>query len=223
MKKRVNSAKNRENRTFHLMMLPAVILIFIFSYIPLSGLVIAFQKFKPALGLFGNQKWVGLDNFRYLLEMPNTMSVLRNTVVISLWKMVLGIAVPLTVAILINEIRSSRFKRSVQTVIFMPHFLSWVILSGIFIQMLSPSTGLINDFVKLLGFEPIFFLGSNRWFRGTMIVTDIWKGFGFGTIVYLAAITGVDRISMSLRPWTGRAIGSSASISRFRACWGRWY
>lgn len=192
MKKRINSAKNRENRTFHLMMLPAVILIFIFSYIPLSGLVIAFQKFKPALGLFGNQKCVGLDNFRYLLEMPNTVSVLRNTVVISLWKMVLGIVVPLTVAILINEIRSSRFKRSVQTVIFMPHFLSWVILSGIFIQMLSPSTGLINDFVKLLGFEPIFFLGSNRWFRGTMIVNDIWKGFGFGTIVYLAAITGVD-------------------------------
>lgn len=192
MKKQRNKASAKENRVFHLMMLPAVILILIFSYIPLSGLVIAFQKFKPALGMFGGQKWAGLDNFRYLFAMPNTMQVLGNTVIISLWKMVLGIIVPLSVAMLINEIAGSKFRRTVQTIVFMPHFMSWVILSGIFIQMLSPSTGLVNDFLKMLGFDPVFFLGSNKWFRGTLIVTDVWKGFGFGTIVYLAAITGVD-------------------------------
>lgn len=174
------------------MLLPAVIFTFIFSYIPLGGLVIAFQKFKPARGLFGDQKWCGLDNFRYLLEMPNTANVLENTIVIALWKMALGIAVPLTVALLINEIVNTKFKRTVQTIIFLPHFLSWVILSGIFVQMLSPSGGLVNQFLGLFGVDPIFFLGDNEWFRGTMITTDVWKTFGFNTIVYLAAVTGID-------------------------------
>ncbi|MDR1062059.1 MAG: ABC transporter permease subunit [Clostridiales bacterium] len=193
MKATALQAKKRKSETvFHVMLLPAVVFCLIFSYVPLGGLVIAFQKFKPAKGLFGPQDWIGMGNFRYLLEMPNTVNVLRNTLVISLWKMVLGILVPLAVALLINEVANTRFKRSVQTIIFMPYFLSWIILSGIFIQMLSPADGLANQFIGLFGAEPIFFLGDNRWFQGTVIATDVWKTFGFNTIVFFAAITSID-------------------------------
>jgi len=176
----------------HLMILPGVILLLMFHYIPMAGIVIAFQKFIPAKGLFGNQKWIGFDNFDYVFHLPNFLSVINNTVVIASYKIVLGLIVPIIFAILINEMKNKRFKSLIQTTIYLPHFLSWVVLGGILIDMLSPSDGLVNKFIKLTGGDPVFFLGDNHWFRFTLIFSETWKEFGYGTIVYLAAITGID-------------------------------
>ena len=177
---------------FHLMLLPGVILVFIYMYIPLGGLIIAFQKFIPAKGLFGNQKWVGWDNFIYLYHLPGALSALQNTIIIAFWKIILHLIIPITVSILLNEIRSAPFRRTAQTLICLPHFLSWIIMGGILIDILSPSGGIVNKLLGLFGVEPIFFLGSNDYFRFTLIFTDVWKEFGFNTIVYLAAITNID-------------------------------
>ena len=177
---------------FHLMLLPGVVIVFIYMYIPLSGLIIAFQKFVPAKGLFGNQKWIGWDNFIYLYNLPGAISALRNTVIIAFFKIILHLFIPITVSILLNEIRSTGFRRTAQTLIYLPHFLSWIILGGILIDILSPSDGIVNRVLALFGVEPIFFLGSNEYFRGTLIFTDVWKEFGFNTIIYLAAITNID-------------------------------
>ena len=176
----------------HLMVLPAVILVLIFSYFPLYGLKIAFQRFIPAKGLFGNQRFVGWDNFKYVMSLPNFLPVLRNTFIIAGLKIILNLIVPVTVALMLNEITSSKVKRPIQTIIYFPHFLSWIIFGGILIDLLSPSSGIVNKFITALGGKAIYFLGDNRYFRGTVIVTDVWKNFGYGTIVYLAAITGID-------------------------------
>jgi putative aldouronate transport system permease protein len=176
----------------HLMILPALIIIVVFSYVPMAGIIIAFQKFIPAKGLFGNQKWIGLENFRYVLEMPDSMRVLKNTIYIAFGKIVTGLAVPITFAILINEVKRVTLKRSIQTLIYLPYFLSWVILGGVLIDILSPSSGVINNVLKSVGVQPIFFLGDNNWFRPTLIISNVWKEFGYGTVVYLAAITSID-------------------------------
>jgi putative aldouronate transport system permease protein len=176
---------------YHLMLLPCVVLVILFSYVPMGGIVMAFQKFVPGKGLWGSPI-TGLANFKYILSLPNTMSVLYNTVFIAFMKIVAGIIIPVTVALLLNELRSQKFKRTIQTVIYLPHFLSWIVLSGILIDILSPSSGIVNEFLKLFGKEPIFFLGNSKVFPYVLVVTDLWKSFGYGTIVYLAALSGVD-------------------------------
>ncbi len=184
--------KWRRELPLHVMILPGLLLILLFSYVPMAGIMIAFQKFIPAKGLFGNQKWVGWDNFDYVMNLPNFTQVLWNTLYISSLKLILGLIVPIVVAVLLNEVKNQLLKRSVQTAIYLPYFLSWVVLGGILIDILSPSEGIVNALIKSFGLEPIFFLGSNHWFPSTLIVSDIWKNFGYGTIVYLAAITGID-------------------------------
>lgn len=182
----------RKELPFHLMLLVPVIIVFIYMYLPMGGLVIAFQKFIPARGLLGDQKWVGWGNFELLIKNPQALPALRNTVIIAAWKIVLHLLIPVAVSILLNEIRSTAFRRTTQTLIYLPHFLSWIILGGILIDILSPNGGLLNRFLALFGVNPIFFLGDNHWFRFTLVFTDVWKEFGFGTIVYLAAITNID-------------------------------
>lgn len=184
--------KFKKQLPLHMMILPGIVMLFIFSYLPLGGLVLAFQRFIPAKGLFGPQKWVGLANFRYLFRMPDFSRALYNTLYISFLKIAAGIICAVLFAILINELRTKWLQRTVQTIVYLPHFLSWVILAVIFVDMLSPSEGIINQFLKWLGIEPIFFLGDNSWFPHVLVITDTWKEFGFGTIVYLAAITGID-------------------------------
>lgn len=174
------------------MLLPGVVLVLLFCYIPMAGIIISFEDFIPAKGLFGHQAWVGLGNFQYVMQMPNILQVIWNTVSIAFMKIVLGLIIPLVFSILLNEVKSNFYKRSVQTLIYLPHFLSWVVLGGIFIDMLSPSGGIVNQFLGVFGIKPIFFLGSNKWFPTTMVITDTWKEFGYGTIIYLAAITGID-------------------------------
>lgn len=176
---------------FHLMLLPAVVLVLIYSYYPMFGIIIAFKKFSGFQGFFGSP-WVGLDNFKYVFMMPEFPLVLRNTLVIATLKIVGNLAVPIVIALLLNEVRISFLKRGVQTLIYLPHFLSWVILAGILKGILSPSNGIVNQLLGLFGVEPIFFLGDNQWFPFTIIVSDIWKEFGFNTIIYLAAITSIN-------------------------------
>jgi len=177
---------------FHLMILPGLIFVIIFSYVPMYGLIIAFQRFIPARGMFGDQQWVGLKNFSFVMNLAGFQRAFQNTIIIAFWKIVTGLLIPIIFALLLNEVRSNAYRRSVQTITYMPYFLSWVILGGIFIDLLSPSGGLINNLRGLFGLDPVFFLGDNGVFRGTLITTNVWKDFGFGAIVYLAAIMGVD-------------------------------
>ena len=176
----------------HLMLIPGIIIIFIFHYVPLGGLIIAFQRFIPARGLFGDQRWIAFDNFEYIFSMPNTINVIRNTVTIAFFKIALGLIVPITVALMLNELRSNRLKRSIQTIVYFPHFLSWIIFGSILLEMLSPSTGIVNKLLNAFGLESVYFLGDNQYFQQTIIWTDIWKNFGYGTVVYIATITNID-------------------------------
>lgn len=175
----------------HAMLLPGIVLLLVFSYVPMVGMVIAFQQFIPTHGLFGSE-WIGWDNFRYAFELPDFRLVVRNTLFISVMKIVAGTIAALTTALLLNEIGRMWFKRSVQTLIYLPHFLSWVILGGILIDILSPSNGIIGQILSLFGLEPVFFLGSNAWFPYVIVISDVWKEFGFSTIVYLAAMTSIN-------------------------------
>ncbi|MFR8317845.1 MAG: ABC transporter permease [Catenibacillus sp.] len=176
----------------HLMLLPGLIIILIFSYVPMGGLIIAFQDFIPSKGLFGNQEWIGLKNFEYVFNLPGFGQAMKNTVIIAFWKIVLGLVVPIVFALMLNEVHRIRFKKTVQTIVYLPYFLSWVVLGGIFLDILSSGSGVVNQVITALGGDEIFFLGDNDYFQGTLIVTDLWKNFGYGAIVYLAAILGID-------------------------------
>ncbi|MBO9607679.1 MAG: sugar ABC transporter permease [Paenibacillaceae bacterium] len=175
----------------HMMVWAGLLFVLVFAYGPMVGAVIAFQKFLPTKGLFGSE-WIGFANFRYIYSLPDTTQVIYNTVFIAVMKMVAGLAAPIVTALLLNELRSRLFKRFVQTVVYMPHFLSWVILSGVLIDILSPNYGIVNDLIAALGMKRTFFLGNEQWFPYVLVTTDVWKEFGFGTIVYLAALTGIN-------------------------------
>lgn len=176
----------------HMMVLPGLILVIIFCYVPMAGNIIAFQDFIPAKGFFGKQDWVGLDNFLYLMKLPDTKEIIWNTFYISFMKVIANLIVPVTFSLLLNEVRKSWFKRITQTVIYLPNFLSWVIMAGILIDILSPDKGIFNRLLGLFGIQPIYFLGDNKWFPVTIIVTDVLKQFGFSTVIFMAALTGID-------------------------------
>ncbi|MGG3923554.1 sugar ABC transporter permease, partial [Geobacillus thermodenitrificans] len=176
----------------HTMLLPALVIVFVFQYIPMLGLVMAFQDYEPWLG-FLHSPWVGLEHFKTMFEYEDARQVIWNTLVISTLKIIFNLAIPLAFALLLNEIYVMKFKRTVQTIVYLPHFLSWVILGGILIDMLSPEGGMVNRVLTaLFGIEPIFFLGDNDWFRTVVVVTDVWKECGFNTIVFLAALTSIN-------------------------------
>lgn len=174
----------------HLMLLPGMAILFVFAILPMLGAVIAFQDFNPALGV-GRSDWIGWSNFTFMFQIPDSKQVFTNTLVIACMKIVSGLAVPLLFALLLNEMRLAWFKRSVQTIVYLPHFLSWVILSGIVLDIMSYD-GILNHMLSWVGIEPIMFMSSNRWFRWILVMTDTWKEFGFSTIIYLAALTGVN-------------------------------
>jgi putative aldouronate transport system permease protein len=136
--------------------------------------------------------WVGFVNFQQLFEMGSFREVFRNTIIISSLKLIFGFPAPIILAILLNEIRADRLKKTVQTISYLPHFVSWVILGGLFIQFFSPSTGPINIILKNMGLKPIYFLASKVWFRPILVITSIWKGVGWGSIIYLASLAGID-------------------------------
>lgn len=182
--------KRWRNWQLHLMLLPGMLFILIFKYMPLFGISIAFKEFLPGKGIWGSP-WVGLENFEYMMALPDTGRVLWNTLFIAAAKIIVNFPVPILVSILLNEVRSRKYKRTVQTIIYLPYFISWVILAGI-IQDLFARDGIINSFLGLFGVNSIFFLGDKNAFIGVLIGTDVWKNFGYNTVVYLAAITGID-------------------------------
>ncbi|MBP1991074.1 ABC transporter permease [Paenibacillus eucommiae] len=175
----------------HLLILPAFVILVIYQYGPMVGILMAFQDYVPTLGLWKSD-WVGWDNFTYVFSLPDTAKVFRNTLVIALMKIVLGLIVPIVTALLLNEVRIKVFKRGVQTLIYLPHFLSWIITGGILIDVLSPSQGIVNVILSSIGIDPIYFLGDDRWFRYVLVLSNEWKEFGFSTIIYLAALTGIN-------------------------------
>jgi len=180
-----------QNRTLHLMLIPALVFTVIFCYLPMGGLVIAFQDFNPAAGFFGNQEWCGLENFKFLFNIPDIWQIVFNTIYMAASKIVFGQLLAIIVSLLLNEIACKKFKAVTQTAVYLPYFISWIVLSGIFIDILSPSTGLVNGLITSLGLDPVYFLGDKAWFPVTMIATDCWKGFGFGTVIYMAAISNI--------------------------------
>jgi len=175
----------------HLMLIPGLAIIVIYCYGPMFGVVMAFLDYIPTLG-FTKSPWVGLDNFNYIFSLPDTQKIFWNTLIIATMKMIAGLVAPIAVALLLNEVTKTGFKRSVQTLIYLPHFLSWVIVGGILIDILSPSQGIVNWLLSQVGIEPIYFLGDNAWFRLVLVVSNEWKEFGFGTIIYLAALTSIN-------------------------------
>lgn len=175
---------------YHLMLLPGLILLLIFAYVPMFGLIIAFENFIPALGPF-QSSMVGLDNFTFMLQDPDTPQIVINTVVIAVGKIILGLFVPVVFALMLNELRVNWYKRGAQTLVYLPHFMSWVILGGIVLELFDLN-GIVNQALGLIGLQHIWFFGSNSWFRPLVIGTDTWKEFGFGTILYLAALTGIN-------------------------------
>jgi len=183
--------KFKKERNLHLMLMPGVLLTLIFSYLPMFGICMAFMNYKPALG-FAGSKWVGLANFRDLFLNINFFRALRNTVIISGIKIVTGLVAPVLLALMLNEIRHSWFKRISQTIVYFPHFISWILMSGMIVDIFSPNGGVINKILNAVGLESIFFLGDNDWARFTIIITDLWKTTGWGTIIFLAALTGID-------------------------------
>lgn len=188
-KKKINKTKLINQLQYHWMLLPGVIVTLIFCYIPLYGLIIAFEDYNPGLGFAS--EWVGWRNFQFIFNQPNFIRTIWNTLYMSVFKLLLGIVVPVTFAVLLNEMRSHKLKRTYQTLIYIPNFLSWVILAGVMIDILG-SDGAINILLGKLGIDPVSFLGNAKIFPWTMIISDVWKGFGYGTIVYLAALTGID-------------------------------
>ena len=173
------------------MFIPAVAVYLVFCYTPMYGIIIAFKDYKILSGILGSE-WVGFANFRRAFANPDFFRVFANTVIISTYKLIFGFPAPIILAVCLNELRNLAFKKTVQTISYMPHFISWVVLGGIFINFLSPSTGIINYAIKALGGKPINFLADIRWFRTVLVTSSIWKSVGWSSVIYLAAISGVN-------------------------------
>lgn len=175
---------------YHIMAVPALVWLFLFNIVPMFGIVMAFQDYNPALGYFGSE-WVGLENFRYLFTLGDSGRVIRNTLVIATAKVILNIIVPLTFALMLNELQNLRYKKIVQTVVYLPHFLSWVILASIILNLFG-YRGIVNQITGLFGADPVIWFSEEKYFQQLLIGTDVWKEFGFNAVIYLAALTGIN-------------------------------
>jgi len=178
-------------RALYLMALPGIVYFLVFKYLPMGGLIIAFQDYKPFLGIL-DSPWVGFEHFARLFTQDTFVMLLRNTLLLSFLLMLISFPVPIILALLLNELRGIVFKRSVQTIIYIPHFMSWVIVVSLFYVMLTTDGGAINNLIVSLGGEPIGFLTDPDWLRPMYVFQHVWRTAGWGTIVYLAALTAVD-------------------------------
>ncbi|WP_204413409.1 ABC transporter permease [Bacillus tianshenii] len=175
----------------YLLLVPGVLFFIIFKYVPMWGIVIAFQDYSVFAGIQGSE-WVGFKHFERMFQAEEFYRIFNNTLLISLYKLFWGFPAPIIVALMLNELRNLMYKRTIQTIIYMPHFLSWVIVGGIMMNLLGPSTGVVNSFIQFLGFEPIYFIANDSWFRTVLVTSDLWKSVGWGTILYLAALAGIN-------------------------------
>jgi putative aldouronate transport system permease protein len=170
---------------------PTAILLFVFHYMPMYGIIIAFKDYSIYKGIMGSE-WVGFEHFQYFLQDEKFWQVFRNTIILNVYDLIFGFTAPIVFALLANELYQRTFKRVMQTISYLPHFLSWIVVSGVFYSFLSPETGLFNRFIGLFGFEPVFFMTEPSLFRGILVFAEIWKGVGWSAILYFAVIAGID-------------------------------
>ena len=181
----------KRDRYLLLMFLPIVVYYVVFSYVPMTGAIVAFKQFKPGHGIYGGD-WVGLKWFIQFFKSPFAFRTVRNTVLISIYSILFGFPLPILFAICVTEIRSSKVRRVVQTVSYLPHFISTVVLVGMINNFFSMNHGLVNDLITRMGGEPVNFLINPAWFRTLYVGSGVWQNFGFNSIIYIAAITGID-------------------------------
>ncbi|HHW30561.1 MAG TPA: sugar ABC transporter permease [Clostridiaceae bacterium] len=177
-------------RYYYLLLLPVLVYFILFHYIPMYGITLAFKDYSFSLGIL-KSPWAGFKYFDRLFSSPTFHEVVRNTVIISFYKIVISFPVPIIFALLLNEIYHKKIKRAVQTISYLPHFISWVILSGIIMEVLSPARGVVNYIITLFGGDPIHFLAEPKYFRSVLVITHIWQTMGWNSIVYLAAISSI--------------------------------
>jgi len=178
-------------RILYLLSVPGILYFFLFKYVPLFGSVIAFQNYNIFKGITGSD-WVGLEHFQKMFSHYDFLRILNNTLLLGLYDLVIAFPVPIVLAILLNEVRMIVFKRLLQTIVYMPHFLSWVVISGIFMGIFSMDAGVVNKALGFLGMQPIYFLGEDSYIRSILIGSGIWRDSGYGTIIFLAAIAGIN-------------------------------
>ncbi len=179
------------DKYLYLMLVPGIVLLFIFSYMPMYGLVMAFKSYSTRLGIMGSP-WAGLTHFKKLFSLPESEFVIFNTIRISFFNLILGFPAPIILSLLLNELRLPRFKRGVQSVLYMPHFVSWVVISGLLYSFFSTTVGVFSKVVMAVGLPPANVIANPNTFRQLLYATNIWKSAGWGTIIYMAAIAGVD-------------------------------
>jgi putative aldouronate transport system permease protein len=190
-KKQYNFLRNFKNELFlHALVLPTVIYFFIFAYIPMYGIIVAFKDFSFAKGIWGS-RWVGFEHFMVFFKSMYFPRLVKNTVLISVYSIIWGMPFPIIFALLLNEVKNRHFKRIVQTVSYFPHFVSTVIIVGLMFSFLSPVDGIVNIIRVKYGYDPINFMQSTRWFRTLYVGSGIWQGFGWNSIIYLAALSGI--------------------------------
>ncbi|WP_438434289.1 ABC transporter permease [Gorillibacterium sp. sgz500922] len=180
------------NRDYYLLLIPGLLFLLLFKYAPMYGIVIAFQDFNIFDGI-KDSPWVGLEHFQKLLHSEEFAAVFTNTLLISVYKIVILFPIPIFLALILNEVRLMVFKRTIQTIVYLPHFLSWVIISGLFVTILSPSGGLVNHLIEAIGGKPVNFFMSNDYFRSLVVFTAGWKEVGWNAIVFIAAIAGIEQ------------------------------
>lgn len=182
----------KKNYVLYLLILPAVVMVLVFSYFPMYGVIIAFKNFKPALGIFGS-KWVGFDNFTRFFSSYQFWDILKNTLVISIYSLIATFPAPIILAIMINQIKNSKYKKTLQTITYMPHFISTVVVCGMLTLFLNPSTGLYGHIMAFLGVvQPQDLLAKPKWFSSIYVLSDVWQHAGWDSIIYLATLSSVD-------------------------------
>ncbi len=181
----------RKHIWLYVFLIPGFAYLMVFKYVPMFGIIIAFKDFSIVRGIW-ESSWIGFENFAYLFESNSFYRVLRNSLVLSFYQIAFGFPAPILLAVMLNEVRSLMFKKVSQTILYLPFFISWVVLAGMIINFLSPSTGPINHLLKDFGMNPISFLLEPDYFRSIIVLAEIWKGVGWGTIIYLAAMAGID-------------------------------
>ena len=178
------------SKHYYLMLLPGLIWLFFFNLLPMHGIMMAFKDFNPGIGIW-KSSWTGLENFRYMFELDDSIQVFKNTIVIAVSKMIGNLIVPLVFALMLNEVKNRYFSRTVQTIVYLPHFLSWVIVAGLMIDIFS-YTGPINQVLSVFGIDPVLFFANAQIFPALIVGSDIWKEFGFAAIIFFAALTSIN-------------------------------
>ncbi|MFD0716022.1 ABC transporter permease [Paenibacillus sp. GCM10027626] len=196
-KSRVQSKSDRrmkrilKNWQLYLFILPAFAAVILFNYVPIYGVQIAFKNFIPTKGIWGSD-WVGFTHFIRFFDSYYFWTLIWNTLGISIYSLLVGFPIPILLALGLNELRNGAFKKSVQTITYAPHFISVVVMAGIIIAFLSPETGIVNRFIGLFGFEPVSFMSEAGWFKTVYVFSDVWQNMGWGTVIYIAALAGID-------------------------------